>query len=124
VTALLVVLGAAVGAPCRWLLDRYVQGRTDAVMPWGTFSVNVLGSALLGVLVAAHTLGPASAAAVALLGTGFAGAFTTFSTFAWETFRLVEEGAPLVAAVNVAASLAAGLVAAVTGWLLGVAVWG
>ena len=122
-TPLLVMLGAAVGAPCRWALDRAVQSRHDSVFPWGTFTINVLGSLLLGVLLGAAALGPAPVGLVALLGTGFAGAFTTYSTFAFETVRLVEDGARLVAAANVAASLAAGMGAALAGWYLAVAVW-
>lgn len=73
--ALLVVLGAAVGAPARLLVERAVGGLR------GTLAVNVLGSALLGGLV--HT----SPSTAALLGTGFCGAFTTYSTFALESAR-------------------------------------
>jgi CrcB protein len=123
-TPLLVVLGAAVGAPCRWALDRAVQARRDSVFPWGTFTVNVLGSLLLGVLLAATTAGPSSVVLVALVGTGFAGSFTTFSTFALETVRLVEDGARAVAALNVLASVAVGLGASLAGWYGGLAVWG
>ena len=122
-TPLLVVLGAAVGAPCRWALDRAVQRRYDAVFPWGTFTVNVLGSLLLGALLAAAAAGSADIALVALVGTGFAGSFTTFSTFALETVRLVEEGARAVAALNVLVSVAVGLVASLAGWHAGLAVW-
>jgi fluoride exporter len=122
-TPLLVVLGAAVGAPCRWAVDRAVQARHDSVFPWGTFTINVLGSLALGVLLGATTFAAAPAELVALLGTGFAGAFTTFSTFAFETARLLQEGARLVAVVNVAASVAVGLVAAMAGWYASVAAW-
>lgn len=121
---LLVMAGAAVGAPCRWALDRAVQARHDSVFPWGTLSINVLGSLLLGVLLGATSAGPPAAELVALIGIGFAGGFTTYSTFAFETVRLFEEGARLLAAVNVVASLAAGLAAALAGWFLAVALWG
>jgi fluoride exporter len=124
ITPLLVLLGAAVGAPCRWALDQAVQSRHDSVFPWGTFFINVVGSLALGVLLGATTLGPAPVEVVALAGTGFAGAFTTFSTFAFETVRLFEEGARLVAAVNIVASLAVGLAASLAGWYVAVAVWG
>ncbi|MFP5335026.1 MAG: fluoride efflux transporter CrcB [Actinomycetes bacterium] len=122
-TALLVVAGAAVGAPCRYLVDRAVQARVDAVLPWGTLAVNVAGSLLLGLLLAAHVHGPVTAAAVALAGAGFAGAFTTYSTFAYETVRLVEEGAVLHAVANVALNVTAGLLAAGAGWGLGRLAW-
>ncbi|MFZ5870051.1 MAG: fluoride efflux transporter CrcB [Actinomycetota bacterium] len=117
-TALLVALGAAAGAGARWAVDQAVRRRVGGAFPWGTFVVNVSGSLLLGGLLAAATLGSATVATVALVGTGFAGAFTTFSTFAYETVRLLEERAHTTALVNVAGSLAAGTAAVVTGWLV------
>jgi CrcB protein len=115
VTVLLVALGAAVGAPLRYLVDRTVQGRHDSVFPWGTFTVNLLGSLLLGLLTGAA----ASPAAAALLGTGFCGALTTYSTFGYETLRLLETRSRGFATLNVAATLAGGLGAALTGYALG-----
>ncbi len=123
-TAALVAVGAAVGAPCRWLLDRAVQTRHDSVFPWGTLVINVLGSLVLGVLLGAGAFGSAPDGLLVLLGTGFAGAFTTYSTFAYETVRLVEDGATRLALVNAAVSLGLGLVAALGGWYLAVRVWG
>ena len=78
-TLLMVALGAAVGAPARYLTDRVVQSRHESVMPWGTVSVNVVGSLILGGLMGAGT--GVSASVLALLGTGFCGALTTYSTF-------------------------------------------
>ncbi|MFF0554482.1 fluoride efflux transporter CrcB [Streptomyces sp. NPDC020472] len=101
---LLVVAGAAVGAPLRYLTDRAVQARHDSVFPWGTFTVNVVGSFVLGLLT-----GVASAQAQLLLGTGLCGALTTYSTFSYETFRLYENGAKGYAVLNATGSLAAGL---------------
>ena len=123
-TAALVAVGAAVGAPCRWLLDRAVQARHDSVFPWGTFVVNVLGSVVLGVLLGASAFGSVPAGLMVLLATGFAGAFTTYSTFAYETVRLFEDGATQLALVNVTVSLGLGLLAALGGWYLAVAMWG
>jgi CrcB protein len=113
VTPLLVALGAAVGAPLRYLVDRAIQGRHDSLFPWGTFAVNVAGSFLLGLLAAAtlHT----SAPVMALLGTGLCGALTTYSTFGYETVRLLQERARLIAVLNVVLSVVAGLGAAVAG---------
>ncbi|WP_431918812.1 fluoride efflux transporter CrcB [Nonomuraea jabiensis] len=110
-TVLLIVLGAALGAPLRYLADRAVQARHDTVFPWGTLTVNVAGSALLGFLAAL----PADGAAMALAGTGFCGALTTYSTFGYETVRLVEEGARFHAVANAAAGVVAGLGAAYCG---------
>ncbi|WP_137989246.1 fluoride efflux transporter CrcB [Streptomyces vilmorinianum] len=101
---LLVLAGAAVGAPLRYLTDRAVQSRHDSVFPWGTFTVNVIGSFVLGLLT-----GVSSAQAFLLLGTGLCGALTTYSTFSYETLKLYEGGAKGYAAANVAGSVAAGL---------------
>ncbi|MEU8526955.1 MULTISPECIES: fluoride efflux transporter CrcB [Streptomyces] len=103
---LLVLAGGAVGAALRYLTDRAVQARHDSVFPWGTFTVNVVGSFVLGALT-----GVTSAQAQLLLATGLCGALTTWSTFSYETLKLYESGAKGYAAANVAASLAAGLAA-------------
>jgi len=83
VNALLVVLGAAVGAPARLLVGRAVPGRR------GTLIVNVVGSLLIGLFAAL------SASPYALLGLGFCGAFTTYSTFAVEAVTLPRRGGVL-----------------------------
>lgn len=123
-TLLLVMLGAAVGSPSRWLLDQSISSRDARSFPLGTWTVNVVGSLLLGVVLAAYTFGPAPVELVALLGAGFCGGFTTFSTFGLETIRLVESGSTQQAALNVVGSLAAGLAAAAVGWYGGQAIWG
>ncbi|MCF6472253.1 fluoride efflux transporter CrcB [Nonomuraea sp. MG754425] len=110
-TVLLIVLGAAVGAPLRYLADRAVQARHDTVFPWGTLAVNVFGSAVLGFLAGL----PAGGGLMALAGTGFCGALTTYSTLGYETVRLVEEGARFHAVANALASVVAGLGAAYCG---------
>jgi CrcB protein len=125
VNLLLVAAGAAVGAPLRYLTDRVVQSRHDTVFPWGTFAVNVLGSFVLGVVVGATVGGGAGASRVELLvGTGFCGAFTTYSTFSYETLRLVEGGATLHGVLNVVGSMLCGLGAAFGGYALAGALWG
>ncbi|MFC4909299.1 fluoride efflux transporter CrcB [Actinomadura gamaensis] len=119
-TLLLVALGAAVGAPLRYLTDRAVQSRHDSVFPWGTFTVNVAGCLLLGFLIAY----PAGDGVTALAGTGFCGALTTYSTFGYETLRLAETGARPYAVLNAVASLGAGLGAAWIGMVVAHAVTG
>ncbi|WP_035847194.1 fluoride efflux transporter CrcB [Kitasatospora azatica] len=113
--AVLVALGAVVGAPLRYLTDRAVQARHDSVFPWGTFAVNVVGSLALGLVAGAVLAGAASAQLQLLVGTGFCGALTTYSTFSYETLRLAESGARWYAAANVGASLLAGLGAVYAG---------
>jgi len=117
VTLLCVVLGAMVGAPLRYLTDRWFQARHDSVVPWGTFTVNVVGSFILGAVVGTQ----ASGAAAALLGAGFCGALTTYSTFGYETVRLAEDGAYRHAAAYVLGSIVVGLGAAFLGVALGTA---
>lgn len=116
-TALLVVAGAVLGAPLRYLTDLWVQSRHDTVFPWGTFTVNVAGSLILGV-VAGAVSGGAPAWLLSAAGTGFCGALTTFSTFGYETLRLIEEGSVLEAFFNVGASVLLGFVACAGGWVL------
>ncbi|MFE3589146.1 fluoride efflux transporter CrcB [Streptomyces niveus] len=115
---LLVAIGGVVGAPLRYLTDRAVQARHDSVFPWGTFTVNVVGSLLLGLLTGAALSGTAGHTVQLLLGTGLCGAMTTYSTFSYETLRLAESGARFFAAANVIASVAAGIGAVFGGFAL------
>ncbi|MEU6117821.1 fluoride efflux transporter CrcB [Streptomyces sp. NPDC047117] len=121
---LLVVAGAMVGAPLRYLTDRAVQARHDTVFPWGTFTVNVAGSLILGLLTGAVAAGAASSQVQLLVGTGLCGALSTYSTFSYETLRLAEGGARLFAAANAVGSVVAGLAAAFAGAAVARAVWG
>ena len=120
---LLVVAGAAIGAPLRYLSDRAIQVRHDTVFPWGTFTVNVIGSLILGILTGAITAGGASPQVQLAVGTGFCGALTTYSTFSYETLRLLEDDARLFAAANIVASIVAGLGSAFLGVAIGQAIW-
>jgi fluoride exporter len=112
------LLAAAIGAPARYLVDGLVQDRTDGAFPWGTFVVNVSGCFILGVLTGLalyHDLAPTTRT---VLGTGGMGAYTTFSTFTFETVRLAEEGAVNEALRYSAASFLVGLAAAAAGLAL------
>ena len=120
-TVLLVALGAAVGAPLRYLVDRAVQARHDSLFPWGTFTVNVAGSLVLGVLIGGADALPA--AMTPLLGIGLCGTLTTYSTFGYETVRLIEDRASLYASLNVGASVVAGLGSAFVGIAIAEALW-
>jgi CrcB protein len=114
---LLVLVGGMAGAPLRYLTDRAVRARHDSVFPWGTFAVNVAGCALIGLLTAV------TAEARLLLATGLCGALTTYSTFSYETLRLAEARARLLAAANVAATVVAGLAATLAGTAVAEAAW-
>lgn len=120
-TVLLVLLGGVIGAPARYLADRALQARHDSVFPWGTFAVNMAGSLLLGFLLGAQRQLGLPSSVVLLLGTGFCGGLTTFSTFGYETLRLLEDGAVGEAGLNVIGSLAVGVLAAWLGSRLAVA---
>ncbi|MDI2031146.1 fluoride efflux transporter CrcB [Saccharopolyspora sp. TS4A08] len=117
-TLLWVALGAAVGAPLRYLVDRAVQSRHDSVFPWGTLTVNVSGSLLLAFLVAL----PTDPTVFAITGTGFCGALTTYSTFSYETLRLAQDGSHLIAGLNILISTTACLAAACGGNVLALAI--
>jgi CrcB protein len=109
------VIAGAVGAPARYLLDGFVQDRTEGAFPWGTFVINVSGSLLLGLITGAALYHAFPNTPKVWLGTGFCGSYTTFSTFTFETIRLLEEGAAANAFRNVALSLIIGTAAAALG---------
>jgi CrcB protein len=100
----------ALGALARFLVDGAVSARAGRVFPAGTLVVNLSGAFALGVLVGAAVSGDTNR----LLGTGFLGGYTTFSTWMFESQRLAEDGRDRSAALNVAVSLIAGVLAA---WL-------
>jgi CrcB protein len=119
---LLVTVAAGLGAVSRYVVDRAAQRRVGSRFPYGTLLVNVTGSLLLGLLVglaAHHGLGSSTGA---VLGAGFAGGYTTLSTWAWESLALAETGSGAAAAVNVLGGLALGLAAGAAG--LGLALLG
>jgi CrcB protein len=123
VTWLFVIAGAMLGAPARYLTDRAIQRRHDTVFPWGTFTVNVAGCLVLGLVTGAATHGVVSTSATALVGVGFCGALTTYSTFAYETLRLTETGARLFAVANLTLSVVVGIGAMVLGSVVADALW-
>ena len=100
----LVILGAAIGAPSRFVIDQYLRKFSN--LPWGTFTVNVLGSFVIGL-----TWG-ATENTVALVAIGFAGAFTTWSTFMLDIYLAIELKKFRAAAINYIGSLLIGLLAA------------
>mgnify|MGYP005723666301 CR=1 FL=1 len=115
-----VAIGGALGAVSRYALSTWVNTRTDSGFPFGTFTVNLLGSFLFGLLFIAvfSTVTPRESLRLLVL-VGFLGAFTTFSTFSFETMRLVQEGQLGVALMNVLASVCLCLVGVWSGFWIG-----
>ena len=117
--ALVAIFGAA-GAVSRYALDGWVSDLTHGQFPWGTFVVNLLGAFALGIVVALTTERLVlSADWRVALGIGYLGAFTTFSTYTYETVKLAEDGAIGLALLNSVGMLALGLIAATLGLALG-----
>jgi CrcB protein len=109
----LLVIGGGVGTNARyWLGVWFVSREWTIHFPWHTFLINVLGSFVLGVVGVACRNRPEW---FLLLGTGFCGGFTTFSTFSVETLGLIERSHPAVAAGYVFGSVAAGVAGAYAG---------
>lgn len=112
-------LGGFVGANARYLLGGWIASRLGSAFPYGTFAINVTGSFILGLIMGTlegHVLSPMVRLALAI---GFVGAYTTFSTWTYETIRLIETGSLGLATVNVIGSLLVGLLAAVGGLATG-----
>lgn len=118
-TALLVVAGAAVGAPARFLVDRWARRHSSAGTILGTLIVNVVGSLVLGVVAALSRDPAAPSWLLPLVGVGFCGALTTFSTLAFETWVFYEERAWRPFAANLLLSVGLGGVAVALGYALG-----
>jgi CrcB protein len=109
------LLAAAIGAPARFLVDGWIEDHVGDDFPWGTLAVNLTGCLALGVLTGLARSHGLSATPRTIIGTGGLGAYTTFSTFTFETVRLVEEGELTFAFGNVAVSVVLGLAAAAVG---------
>ena len=102
---MLVGIGGAAGANARYLLGREVSKQSPTTFPWGTLVVNFSGCVALGVLLGWLLARGDRPAARLFLATGFLGAYTTFSTFAYEAIRLIEDGRFMLATGYVLASL-------------------
>ncbi len=116
----LVGLGGFAGAVARRLLDLWVSDRNPTAFPLGTLVVNLSGAFVLGFLFAWATerdVLPASVRGPLMIG--FLGAYTTFSTWMLESWRLVEDGAWQLALLNLLGSIALGLIAVVAGLAVG-----
>ncbi|MGH3936465.1 MAG: fluoride efflux transporter FluC [Pseudonocardiaceae bacterium] len=140
-----VAVGGMLGSAARYGVSVWLPSPAGT-FPWSTFTVNVSGCLLIGILMvligeacSVHrlarpflgtgilggytTFSAYTVDAHALLGTGLCGALTTYSTFGYETLRLAEDGAGRCAALNAAISVVAGLGAASLGWALAATIW-
>ena len=113
-----VALGGAVGTTARYWLSGVVARSVGETFPWGTLVINASGSLLLGVLTGLALYHAFPKTPKVILGTGFCGAYTTFSTFTFETVGLAEEGATIPALLNAAGMLVVGAACAALGLAL------
>ena len=115
-----VASGGAIGASCRWLLDRFIEARSDAIFPWSTFTINITGCLVIGVLteqlVDRHHIPPWIRVGLIV---GVLGGYTTFSTFSQEGFTLFESHDVGVGLAYTAGSVITGILAVYAGTLLG-----
>jgi CrcB protein len=118
VTGLLVLVGGCLGAPTRYLVDRFVRSRFHHEFPLGTLLINVSGCLLLGIIAGGVAKAGWSSSVQALLGTGFCGGLTTFSTFSVEAVELMQGRRPTAASGYVLISCALGVAAAALGYRL------
>ncbi|MBV9411981.1 MAG: fluoride efflux transporter CrcB [Acidimicrobiia bacterium] len=116
--AIAVGLAGAVGALARYLVDGAVQDRSTGPFPFGTLVVNVVGSLILGFLAGYVLSHVGGRTAKTIIGTGFCGALTTWSTASWEGVRLAEEGAASTAVTFTLVNLVASFAAAAVGIVL------
>ncbi len=114
--AIAVSFAAALGAVCRYLLDQVVQHQHDQTFPWGTFVINASGSLLLGLITGLSIHHGLPKVPTTVIGVGFAGGYTTWSTYVWESLALAETGALVEAGANLIGSLIVGFGAAAAGF--------
>jgi fluoride exporter len=120
VNILLVAVGGAFGSVARYLFSSLVYRLVPSLFPFGTFAVNVVGCVAFGIIVGAaqqrSALGPEGRA---FLLVGVLGGFTTFSTFAFESFQLLRDGQFLWGAMNIIGQVVAGIVGLWAGFVIG-----
>lgn len=116
--ALAVALAGGAGSVARYLLDGAVQDRTSGLFPFGTLTVNVVGSLVLGVVAGVVLRHGATGTLQSIVGAGLCGGLTTWSTASWETVRLAEEDGARAALRYTVANLGASLAAAALGLLV------
>ncbi|MBT2585937.1 fluoride efflux transporter CrcB [Arthrobacter sp. ISL-95] len=114
-TVIILALAGGVGAAVRFMVDGLIRQRLKTALPWGTILINVTGSFALGFLAGLVMRGHAPESLFLVLGTGFLGGYTTFSTASLETIRLVQSGRTGLALINGLGSMAASVLSAAAG---------
>jgi CrcB protein len=117
-TVLAVAIAGAIGAPARYLVERAISDRSGRHFPWGTLVVNVTGSLALGFLTGLALYHGLASTPKAVIGTGFIGAYTTFSTYAYETVDVAERSSSRLAGAYAVGSIVVGVAAATLGLAL------
>lgn len=112
---IVVGIGGIFGSITRYALGKYISERTNTMFPFGTFIINITGAFLLGIV----TVYQGSKGIYLLLGDGFLGAYTTFSTFMYEGFNLFQGKEKLNAFIYILSSLLLGIIGFSAGILLG-----
>ncbi len=112
-------IGGFLGAIARYALGTYIGGRYGVRFPLGTFIINVSGSFLIGLILTLLARTTASAYWRYLIPIGFIGAYTTFSTFEYETLRAIQDGQVMTGLLNVGLSLVVGFIAVWAGAIIG-----
>ena len=120
VTILIAILGA-IGAVSRWKISEYCTRLGPENFPFGTFTVNIIGSFLLGILMSMSVNETVPETWRVPIAVGFLGSFTTFSTFSVETINLLQQGNGRMALLNLGSQLGIGLMAAAVGLTIGAA---
>ena len=117
---LFLAVAGALGTLSRYALSGLTQRITGAGFPWGTLVINILGCLIIGyVMQMALTTDIIPASVRVVVTIGFLGAFTTFSTFSYETVKFLEDGALVSAILNITSNVGLGLIATFFGMLLG-----
>ncbi|NWL13536.1 fluoride efflux transporter CrcB [Paenarthrobacter nitroguajacolicus] len=114
-TVVLLALAGGIGAAVRFMVDGFIRQRFKTALPWGTILINVSGSLALGFLAGLLMRGQAPESLFLIVGTGFLGGYTTFSTASLETIRLIQSGRTGLALINGLGSMAASVLAAAAG---------
>lgn len=112
-----VLVGSSIGGAARYLTQEFVQKNYPSFIPLGTLSVNIIGSFIIGIIYALAEKSKISAEVRILIATGFCGGFTTFSSFAFENIKLIQDGELFNTALYLLLSIVIGFIAVYLGIL-------